>query len=53
MGKGLIVTKDGLDIDCGGSGLYCFVKGCEDNSEKDFPLYYINEIKIENDLIEI
>jgi hypothetical protein len=24
-----------------GSALYCFVEDCEENSEKDYPIYYI------------
>jgi len=38
---------EGIDIDwyetpfeCGGSGLYCFVEGCEENSEEIDTMYY-------------
>ena len=30
-----------VEYDTGGAGLYCFVDGCEDNSEIDYPLYVL------------
>lgn len=39
-GDGLEVKVHGKAITCGGSGLYCFIEGCEENSEDIDPLYY-------------
>ena len=39
-GEGLEVKVYGKVINCGGSGLYCFVEGCAENSESIDPLYY-------------
>jgi hypothetical protein len=40
-GKGLLVEIDNITVECGGSGLYCFVDNCKDNSENIDPLYYM------------
>ncbi len=38
-GKNSVVKINGIDIECGGCGLYCFVSGCEIEQEKDI-LYF-------------
>jgi len=39
-GEGLTIDWYGKPFECGGSGMYCFVEGCKDNSENVDPLYY-------------
>lgn len=42
-GDDLEVNVDGEIIKCGGSGLYCFSSTCSENTEKQYPLYFLNE----------
>ncbi len=39
-GTGIIVDVDGKPTDCGGSGLYCLIDGCDENSKLVDPLYF-------------
>jgi hypothetical protein len=39
-GEGIEIDWYETPFECGGSGLYCFVEGCEDNCENEDPLYY-------------
>lgn len=38
-GEGLTIDWYGKSFECGGSGMYCFVEGCDENSEMIAPLY--------------
>ena len=38
-GEGITIDWYGESFECGGSGLYCFVEGCEENDELIDPLY--------------
>jgi hypothetical protein len=38
-GRNSIVDIDGIEIECGGCGLYCFVDGCEQEPGQDI-LYF-------------
>ena len=40
-GEGITIDWYGEPFECGGSGLYCFVEGCEENDELIYPLYCV------------
>jgi hypothetical protein len=39
-GTGITIDWYETPIECSGSGLYCFIENCDDNSEKSDILYY-------------
>jgi hypothetical protein len=52
-GTGVKVKVHGKSIECGGSSLYCFHSGCEENDEEIDPLYLYDESNVPVKVVEL